>query len=345
MLARRSTLHHPMGGTIETACLVPSFTSKGFPFFKEPDTKRKLSETSYMLEQLAPAAYGPILVSAYDLFHGHYKEPEEHLQRQDLVFVDSGGYELSKDWDPVEPKELPHDPIRFTLDNYLETLGKLPKEAQCIIANYDWGTRYEPMIKQILDAQALFHQFPKYMYNFIIKPTSRDTYLNIDEHIIPEISKMRNFHIIGVTEKELATNLLDRLKAISKLRAALDREGIKAPIHIWGGLDPVITVLYCLAGAEIFDGVSWLRYGFFNGSAMYRDSCGVLFNGIKTKRDTSRLMVAINNLEFLSNLSTDLRSFVDNKGKNFSCFTYHSEVFERAYKVLCTEVPALKGGL
>jgi hypothetical protein len=40
MLARKSTLEHPLGAVIDLPRLVPSFSSKGFPVFVDEEQDR-----------------------------------------------------------------------------------------------------------------------------------------------------------------------------------------------------------------------------------------------------------------------------------------------------------------
>ena len=75
-----------------------------------------------------------------------------------------------------------------------------------------------------------------------------------------------------MTEKEIGACMRDRLAFLLRLRAALTVSGSSAPIHVFGGLDPTMTPLYCFAGADIIDGLSWLRFGFVQGRSIYRQA-------------------------------------------------------------------------
>lgn len=348
MLARRTTLELPLGSTIDLPKLVPSFSSKGFPFFKEKGREQPFSEVTLALEAIGPFINDSILISALDLHHGFLRRPYRFYRGKELVFIDSGGYELSLDWDSTEPIQGPYRFIQelnggntFSLADYRKILNKLPENLSFIITNFDWETRKKPIEDQIISAQELFNQFPKHLHNFLIKSGAKK-YLDVNE-IIPHIEKLRAFDSIGLTEKELGKNIIDRLKRVSKIRAAMDRENVKVPIHIWGGLDPVFTPLYFFAGAEIFDGVSWLRYAYYNGMAIYRDAYNILELGIETSLDHARGLVLNQNVTFLQQLTTSLQQFADNEGKDFDMFNRHAEVFERTYRTLCTKIPELKG--
>ena len=43
---------------------------------------------------------------------------------------------------------------------------------------------------------------------------------------------------------------------------ALDDAGVGIPIHVFGSLDPLISPIYWLAGAEIFDGLTWINMAY-----------------------------------------------------------------------------------
>lgn len=354
MLARRSKINHPLGAIIELPKLVPAFSSKGFPIFKETGRKKPYSEVAPVLEGIGPFILDSILISAYDLHHGLFRTPQRFYKGKELVFIDSGGYELSPEWDSTEPKQDPYTPLLeqnkndlFSLRDYQNVLKKLSKKLPFAIANFDWQTRNKPVDEQIIEAQKLFNKNEGYLHNFLLKPGSKK-YLDIKD-IIPHVGKLRAFDIIGFTEKELGKNIISRLKFIAQIRDAMDREDVKNPIHIWGGLDPILTPLYFFAGAEIFDGISWLRYAYYDGMAIYRDAYNVLELGIETPLNHARSLVLNQNVNFLQQLTTSLQTFVDKKGENFDMFKLNkndklAEVFEKAYRTLCTKIPEIKGG-
>ena len=181
------------------------------------------------------------------------------------------------------------------------------------------------------------------MKNFIVKPLGKGRYVEVDE-IVRHIKKFLAFDILGITEKELGKNLMDRLKSLAKLRLAMDREEIRIPIHVWGGLDPINTPLYFFAGAEIFDGISWLRYAYVDGVAVYRDSYSILMEEIETPQDQARALAMSHNLTVLRGLSTSFRDFVLNRGTSFAMFGNRATILEKAYRALAAQIPAIEGG-
>jgi hypothetical protein len=351
VLARATTIRHPLGAVIDLPRLVPAFSSKGFPFlepgrakpFAAGQKKHKISETTLALELIGPFIKDSILLSAYDLHHGHFRRPERFFRQKELVFIDSGGYELSPGFDQTEPVVWATSSKKFTSTDHLNMLGDLPTDLPFVIANYDWSSRRKPLLDQILAGQRLFSRFPTFLKDFIVKPVGNRRYIDVPE-IIRHIRKFLAFDVLGITEKELGRDLIDRLKAVANLRFAMDREDVKIPIHIWGGLDPLRTPLYFFAGAEIFDGISWLRYAYIDGLAVYRDSYNILVEGIENPLDNARALTLYHNLAFLRGMSTKLRDFVLQKGLSFDMFGTRAEVMGKAYRTLITQVPDVERG-
>jgi len=360
VLARISNIKHPLGGLIDLPRLVPAFSSKGFPFLKsntsgtrsskkkgvpsgKKNSNKELSEASLALELVGDFIRDSILVSAYDIFHSHLRKPERYFKNKEMVFIDSGGYELGPDFDSTEPIHLLTPTKKFTLENYTEVLRDLSEEFPFAVANFDYGTKQKPLLDQILAGQKLFGKFPALLTDFIIKPVGGQQYLDVDD-IIRHIKKFQAFSILGIAEKDLGKDLAQKLKFVAKLRLAMDREEVAIPIHLWGGLDPIFTPLYFFAGAEIFDGISWLRYAYIDGVATYRDCYNVLSGGIETPMDHVRALTLSHNLEFLRSQSTNFREFVIHKAKRFDMFGSRAGVLEKAYRTMVTQTPAIEGG-
>lgn len=344
MLARCNVLKHPNSDfTVDLPLLVPSFTSKGFGE-KKIQGKKRSEIVSIYNDFGGNDIRNSILISAYDMHH-HYCKPEKNFTDKELIFIDSGGYELCKDYDCTEVKRPHYKPRPFSKKNYISVLKNIPKNLPIIISNYDWGTSNNSVEEQILKAQSLFNQFPFFGHNFIAKARSQEV-LDVDKIII-NVKKLRRFHILGFAEKELGKNLLDKLVNTAQIRIALDRAEINMPIHIYGGLDPTITPLYFFAGAEIFDGVSWLRYAFKDGVAIYHDSHRILCPdlGVEVSDYQAFNHRISNNIVFLQKQMIHLRCFVNKKAKDFSMFGVNAEHYAKAYAVLSTKIPELKGDL
>lgn len=310
MLARRSILTHPHGGDSDLPLLVPAFSSKGFEFdmMGKGKTKREFSMLAYELADFGKYPCRSVLVSAYDLHFKHFQArefprtpAESHLRKACLVFLDSGGYELSPDFDLTELRAFGYKPKDgYWEDEYemvLKRLARSKRPPPLVITNFDRASIGQPLESQIRAARTLFNQYPDFIGDFIIKPWSQKRKV-VDPADLSDdkIKQLRGFHIIGVTEKDLGTNLISRVQRVATLRRKLDEAEIAAPIHIWGGLDPISSPLFFFAGAEIFDGVGWLRYAYHEGVAVYRGNYTVMKQpGVTASRQMNHAYASLDN--------------------------------------------------
>ena len=113
MLARAGSFRHRLGGTVDLPLLVPSFTSKGFRTYRPADRTTPLSQVDRALEIVRGSLQESLLLSAYDLHHGHFDRPERDLAGASLVFIDSGGYELSPVPDAFDGRFFEYRPKEF----------------------------------------------------------------------------------------------------------------------------------------------------------------------------------------------------------------------------------------
>jgi hypothetical protein len=358
LLARRSVLDHPLVGRIELPLLVPAFSSKGFGFRTtgRGSLKRDYSEIAYELETFGQQKSGAVLVSAYDFFFSHLDapklraKPKDYLRNSTVVFLDSGGYELISHFDSTEARIFPYTPRDgYGLAQYEAVLKELTaqkSELPLVIANFDYGMTGKPLAKQLSTARALFNRYPRCLADLIIKPWQpRGSVVEPSDLSPSDLRQLRGFHIIGVTEKDLGRDIFDRLRRVAELRYRLTDAGITAPIHVWGGLDPVLSPLFFFAGAEILDGVSWMRYAYRKGVAMERQSSAILKDiGVTASQQLMHAYAALDNLTFLNELTIALQQWVDFEGNDFDMF--HPDVkqkLQQAYIAMKTRIKELGG--
>src|SRR5215207_1070882 len=93
MLAKRRTLRVGNAPAVSTPLLLPSFSSKGFP------------KVSGILKAMEEYISDEVLVSAYDV---HYSALTPPFDFASTIFLDSGGYEASKDAELSETFEREH---------------------------------------------------------------------------------------------------------------------------------------------------------------------------------------------------------------------------------------------
>ncbi|HKU48541.1 MAG TPA: hypothetical protein VJP79_01200 [Nitrososphaera sp.] len=287
-----------------------------------------------MLELTAPQLNDSLLLSAYDLHYQLLPNAINHLSVPEIIFIDSGGYELGASNDLSAVKDSMPGSKPWSSELFQETLKSIPREPLNLIGivNYDLDSKGHPLEEQIHSARRLFNDWPQFIHTFLLKPTTGSQQYLPMAQIKAAVPELRGFSIIGVTEDELGNSLLDRITNIADLRKTLDAEGISTPIHVFGSLDPLLTPLYFLAGAEIFDGLSWLRYGYHEGIAIYYQHFSALGPGIQRQRSKVRAQMLINNLNELDRLRMNMTTFLDNE--NFGVFGRFAKQLEEWYKHL-----------
>ena len=328
-----------MAGEIELPLLIPAFSSKGFGFHKtgKGEKQRSYSELANVFPEFTRHSMQSVLVSAYDLFFDHLIAPvlpsyklTPHLLNSRIIVIDSGGYELTTGFDSNEIKTFVYQPkIGYGKKEYEKVLKVIINDKNnlhFIISNFDYESQGLPLDVQISEAREFFNKYSNCLTSFILKPwTKKGEIVDPSKMSNTEFSNLRGFDIIGVAEKDLGINIFDRLKRVATLRKGLNEAGVASPIHIWGGLDPIMTPLFFFAGAEIFDGVSWLRYAFRNGLAINKQCYAVLKPeiGITTPHQLNEALAGLENLRFLDNLTISLQQWIDFEGKNFDMFDVH----------------------
>ena len=130
MVQSETRFSHRLGGAVDLPLLVPAFTSKGFSFFAKGSGPRKrfFSATTNALSVFGPFINESFLISAYDLHHKHFKKPSTYFRNTSLVFLDSGGYELSPDFDSSEPKLTSVRKLEFSSKQYQNLLVRLQEK-------------------------------------------------------------------------------------------------------------------------------------------------------------------------------------------------------------------------
>lgn len=151
------TLH---GEQVErTPLLVPSFSSKGIP-----------ENVGKVLEAAQEFVEGPVLVSAYDVSYHGISPPV----LAPLLFLDSGGYEASKDSDLSETGEYEHGPQEWTETKYTKVLAEWKAAVPTVIVSYDHPKEKMPVQKQIARARRLCPGDGNVMRELLIKPESTE---------------------------------------------------------------------------------------------------------------------------------------------------------------------------
>lgn len=333
MLCRTSTIRHMDSGVfVTTPLLIPSFSSKGFSMSK----KSGKSEISEILETAGEFLTEVFLISAYDIFYKHLPHPSDFSCTPEMIFVDSGGYEISTDCDyssVIDPLSYPK-PWKTA---YLEQVfDNWPDQVPAVFVNYDHPNDRKTFADQVVDAQRLFQRRRQHLTLLLLKPETKAqiTLNNTIKSAVANAEELGKFDIVGMTEKELGRTMLDRMAVITKLRLAMDDAGVKNPIHIFGALDPLSVCLYYIAGAEIFDGLTWLRYAYNNGLCIYTHNLGVVKYGLHVPDNLVRSRALAENIYALQWLQQRLREFETTR--SFDKLAPHADLLSDAYDSLKT---------
>jgi hypothetical protein len=215
-----------------------------------------------------------------------------------------------------------------------------PEHVPAAFVSFDRPRGHRPLQAQIDEALSLFDRYPHQLHTFLIKPEPREQHVKPDS-ISARIEALKAFNILGLTEKEAGSSVLKRMQNIAAIRFALDDAEIRIPIHVFGSLDPITSVLYFLAGAEIFDGLTWLRYGYAGGFACYQSNyCSTEIGIDEADDELLKARCIQQNLRYLKSLAHEMQMFL--LEGNFEMFTYNGTFFRRSFDLLRTKIRRTK---
>lgn len=335
MFARSSTIRHKVSGVaLQTPLLIPSFSSKGFAASKK-DGKSEIGTILAATSEFLTETY---LISAYDVHYGNLPGFLKLPFRPEMIFLDSGGYEISTDRDyssVIDPLPAPHV---WDVGKWESVIASWPDQLPLVVISYDHHDERVPFVKQVALARKRFRCCRQHLHSLLIKPETKSQTLLTESlaSAIANAAQLGSFDMVGVTEKELGRSMLDRMVQIARLRRAMDEADVKAPIHVFGALDPLSVCLYVVAGGEVFDGLTWIRYAFREGQCIYTHNQGVLKYGIDTTDNQVKSRALAENCYDLQNLQRRLREFVATK--KWDKLSPHEKLLENAFDSLTTRL-------
>lgn len=282
----------PIG--LPTPLVVPSFSSRGYP------------EVGAVFAALRESLGSVALVSAYDLHFGAL--PLSVTLAAEVVVVDSGGYEARPAGDLSEPYLDDRRGRPWTRYAYRQVLDELPSAGRFVAVSFD-----APGPLDVQLAAARFDLAGRaHASDFLCKPSASDgRWVDVDA-IVEAAHDLAPFSVLGVTEKELGPSFLDRCRAIVRLRAGLAERGVDLPIHVFGCGTPLSTAAYFLCGADVFDGLAWLRYA-FSELPCYGAELAVAAGDTATPDPERQLLQCVANLAALERLQRGLRRYADSR--------------------------------
>lgn len=283
--------------------IIPSFSSKGNMLIN--DGEKIISDNHELILMLDKYLYHTYLISSYDVYYNLMPDNIDEYPLTDFLFVDSGGYEISDSYDLSEKYKYNYHICEWNIKNMMKVYQKIYKSSlfdstKLVLTTFDCQV---DLYNQIMKADLLKTEFPNATIDFLIK--IKDDFTSFYRQFDQYKEELMKFSIIGITEKELGITLKDKLLNIIKVRSTMDSLGWEGSIHIFGGLEPNVLTLYFLAGANIFDGLSWQRVRFSNNSTLHNPNNYMID---RSEIDNKYWMMANNILDLLS-LEETLRDY------------------------------------
>jgi len=281
---------------------------------------------------LKKTAYPAFLISAYDIYNHEKKEQliEEvsaQSQNSSFVLMDSGHYEAywrnDKKWSFNKLKTvLDHIDIDlcFSFDVYFDGRNTSSKHIKETIkyAAMTAGAQKSGLTVPII------HSIPKEFPTVVKK---------VVEGINPEI--------IGITERELGSSMLERAANLKKIRKELNKAKRDIPIHLLGTGNPISLLVYSLCGANLFDALEWCKTVVNPANAhlhhfvqMDLIECNCKSCQIKGLPYPARVMT--HNLIFYENFMNEIRTAIAKKRTNALLKKYlPNHIINDVKKLMC----------
>ena len=276
---------------VGTPLIVPSFSSCGFPYVAD------------IYDLMKDKLYGVCLVSALDIASSRI--PTDVTDEVNLVLVDSGMYEARTTGSRQITDRLPEGNSDWARQEYLTIAGFIDPGANVILVNYDGIESVEQQIRQAAED---FSHASHAASDFLVKPESPAQLVNV-ARLAQHTNELGQFNIVGITAREAGDSLAQRCSTIVMLRDTLHDAGLNLPIHVFGAVTPLEVLTYSFCGADIFDGLSWLRLRFSeNGSTAIEEAAfDVDMSGLTDFE--LRAIEWLNNLRLLYRLQESLRQY------------------------------------
>ena len=235
---------------VPTPLVVPSFSSRGFPLLTE------------IWNELSHKLYGVCLVSAFDVAEGRI--PSDVTDLVNVVFWDSGLFETNDEWTEANGHGAQSKSVKWTKEQYRDTLKNIGRTGNSVVVNFDEVGDLE---NQVLNALEDFSLVPYAASDFLVKPTYESEWVNLPKLGL-YLDRLVEVDVIGITAREAGDSLITRCSSIVMLRDMLNRSGLGTPIHIFGAINPYELLAYFFCGADVFDGLNWLRCSFRNRTSI-----------------------------------------------------------------------------
>lgn len=233
---------------------VYSYSSRGFP-----DLPERYSATKDLAQTQ--------LISLYDVYYSlRDLDVSGSLQTQPkLRFLDSGRYEVEVLGTGWQTEQQLQGLQPWSEELYVESAKNTALEGDVLVSYDDRSLNPTDQIKKSLSLFA----------SIGVRDIKRDLLLHpngMAPHTLAEViaDLAPGIDMIGLTEKDISYPWFIGTSYIRQLRVELDTLLDRyVPIHIFGCFDPQTIPYFFFSGADIFDGLAWMRYYFREGHAFY----------------------------------------------------------------------------
>ena len=227
---------------VGTPLIAPSFSSRGFPHLSD------------IWEEFRLKLYGVCLISAFDVAHGRI--PNGVTDLVNVAILDSGPYETRVRKPDLKATEFSPHSEDWEREQYLKAVQGMGAQGNLVLVNFDHVGRLEDQVELAVED---FSTALRAASDFLIKPADPAELVNVAKLAqFPDV--LKQFSVIGITAREAGDSFLERCRSIVMLRDLLNDAGLETPVHVFGAIKPYEVLTYFLCGADIFDGLSWLRW-------------------------------------------------------------------------------------
>ncbi len=266
---------------------------------------------SSIIRALVTSGYPQLLVSCYDLHKLKKDEQvfhylEEHLENENILFLDSGEFERywfqDTDWDFEKYKKI----IQSTTSDLFASYDKIPRKPN----------KFEDIVT--LTVQKTESSLELIDNNYCVTIFHGNSSKELRE-LINNISSSNKefFGMIAVAERECGKMIEDKIQTIQKIREILNENSPDTILHVLGCGNPSSIALLAFAGADSFDSVDWNRWIIDKKTMQFQDFANLSLldcscKGCTSKNRDSRDKAMLHNLFFYHDFIYRLqRSIID----------------------------------
>ena len=227
------------GTTVPLPCFFPSVSS----------VKTSLLPIRYV-DFLTVTGHPLYLVSAYDLAQcpddqrsGMENALSRRTESGTVVLLDSGNYESYWKNDP-----------NWRPDDFHEVVGSFQHDLCFCYDNLEPPDSPKSIAADVVSGVIRDQEFAQTTVIPIVHGNAES---------LPNAARLAANQLypllLAVAERDLGDGILERVRTVRRIRAALNSLGFYCPLHLLGTGNPLSVIAYTLAGADSFDGLEWCQ--------------------------------------------------------------------------------------